>query len=27
MYAVGAIVKTQLIANHAEQLGLTETAP
>lgn len=27
LYAVGAIVKTQLIANHAEQLGLTETAP
>lgn len=23
LYAVGAIVKTQLIANHAEQLGLT----
>lgn len=27
LYAVGAIVKTQLIANHAEQLGLTATAP
>jgi hypothetical protein len=27
LYAVGAIVKPQLIANHAEQLGLTETAP